>query len=232
MPATFSTEVISVLRCGDDVVLGVLARPDGYEYRAGQWFRLTLGGDGSPETRTFSHSASPTDSAIEFGTRLSASSFKQALARLGAGDEVQISAPGGRLALPEGDPPLAFLAGGVGITPVRSLLRAAQAAGRDLSDAVLVYGNRDATCIPYRDELEAMAGSGLAVVHVLEQPPEEWEGEAGFITAELVRRRADPEGRTFVVSGPPVMVDAMERVLDEVGVPPQRRIVESFGPRA
>lgn len=232
MPTTYPTRVTSLQRCGEDVVLGQLARPDGYEYRAGQWFRLTLGPQGSPETRTFSHSASPSDSSIEFGTRLSASSFKQALARLGVGDEVQISGPGGRLALPDSDSPLAFLAGGVGITPVRSLLRAAAAEGRDLGGAVLLYGNRDSTCIPYGEELEAMKGAGLSIVRVLERPPEQWEGESGFITAELVRRHADPDDHIFVVSGPPVMVDAMERVLDEVGVPPQRRIVESFGPRA
>lgn len=210
--------------------MATLGLPEGYEYRAGQWFRLTLPTPIGPETRTLSHAAAPTDGVIELATRLSPSLFKQALGGVREGDTVEISASGGRLALPDLPTPLALLAGGVGITPIRSLTRYAVAKHQSLDGAVLLYGNRDESCIPYRDEFEGYARAGLTTVHVLEHPSDGWDGERGFITTDSVRRHAGPD-RTFVISGPPVMVEAMERLLDDLAVPAERRIIESFGPR-
>ena len=84
-----------------------------------------------------------------------------------------------------------MLVGGTGITPVRSVLRDALQRGRRFSEAVVFYGNRDLSCEPYLDELAAMGGIGVRLVRVLEHPGPEWEGESGFIGAELVKRHAD-----------------------------------------
>lgn len=231
MPPSYATRIQSIERCGADVVLATLDLPDGYSFRAGQWFRLTLRTPIGPEAKTLSHAAAPSDGVVAFATRLSTTVYKQSLALLKEGDGVEISAPGGRLSLPEPDVRLGFLAGGVGITPIRSLLRESLATKRQLLDPVLLYGNRDESCIPFRGELEGMSEKGIKTVHVLERAPEGWEQETGFITADMISRHMPPEDRTFIVSGPPVMVTAMERVLDEVGVPAERRIIESFGPR-
>jgi len=227
---TFGAKVIQITRCGDAILTMQLERPDGYGFRSGQWFRLYLDTPQGEEVRTFSHASTGQDHWIELTTRLSSSGFKQALAITEVGRVLRVSGPGGRLALPSDAQKLAFLVGGVGITPVRSLLRDAQQAGRKFTEAVVLYGNRDASCEPYLDELLAMRDIGVEVVRVLEHPPQGWTGERGFITAQIVRGHVDaPDGRPFVVAGPPVMVETMALVLDEIGVDTSQRIVEAFG---
>lgn len=233
MGTRFRTSVLRVERCGADVLLISLARPDGYDYRAGQWFRLFLTTPDGEQARTFSLASQPGEPDLLMATRLSESAFKQALADVIEGDAVEISAPGGRLALPADALSVVFLTGGVGVTPVRSLLCAAAAEGRRFEDALVLFGVRDASCAPYRPDLEALTGIGVRVVTVCEHPDAAWDGESGFITAAMVRRHAgDVDERWFVVTGPPAMVGAMELVLDELGVSGERRIVERFGAAA
>lgn len=230
MASTYQTVVEATDACGGDVVMYRFALPEGYQFRAGQWFRLTLQTAEGPETKTFSHCSAPSDGTIELTTRLSGSAFKAALGRLAPGDEVTVSGPGGRLRIPDGASRITFLVGGVGVTPVRSLLRDAVSGNRVFDDALLVYGNRAPDCAPYLQEFEGMASIGVRVVEVYERLETGQHGERGFITAELVRRLQDPsDGRPFMVAGPPVMVSAMERVLDDLGVADDRRIVEWFG---
>lgn len=230
MSTTYQTVLEARSGCGADVVMFRFSRPKGYEFKAGQWFRLTLETADGDETKTFSHSSAPQDDSIELTTRVSSSAFKQTLDALAPGDGVSISGPGGRLALPEGTTRAAFLVGGVGVTPVRSILREAVASGVVFDDAVLVYGNREPSCAPYLDEFVGMRNSGVRVVAVFESADSAWTGERGFITADLVSRHVDPsDGRPFMVAGPPPMVSVMQGVLDAIGVEPDRRLVEWFG---
>ena len=224
------SRLLSRVPCGAEVASFRFARPDGYEFTAGQWMRLTLRTDDGPETKTFTHSSAPADPYLEITTRLSGSPFKQALAGLAEGDAVEISGPGGRLSLPEGASRVVFLVGGVGVTPARSLLRDAGQSGRRFDDALVIFGNRDQTCAPYLEELAALEDIGVRIVPVFESAGPEWAGERGLVSAELVRRHVDPaDGRPFVVAGPPMMVEAMEAVLDELGIDSKRRIIERFG---
>lgn len=230
MAVPFRVAVISLKRCGADIVTLRLERPEDYTFKAGQWFRLTLQTSEGEQTRTFSHASAPADSWLELTTRLSASSFKQALAFLVPGNSVHVGAPGGRFSLPQDADSLTFLVGGVGITPVRSMLRDALQVGRTFSDALVVLGNRDVSCEPYVRELLSMKGAGVRVVRVLEHPDQDWPGERGLVNADLLRRHAALSGaRSFVVAGPPVMVEAMLGVLEEVGIDRESVRFESFG---
>lgn len=214
----------------DDLVIARFSRPDGYSYRAGQWFRLGLQTAEGVQTRTFSHASAPGDPYIELATRLSGSSFKRALCSLTEGELASLSGPGGRLSLPAGADEAVFLAGGVGITPVRSMLRDAVQLGARFSDALVVYGNRTAECVAYLEELEAMRHSGVRVIPVYEAGAPAWQGETGFITPSLLRRHLDVDAaRPFIVAGPPPMVAAMVAALDELGIGPELRMIESFG---
>lgn len=230
MSSRYPVTLLSRDTCGTDVLTFRFSRPAGYEFRAGQWFRLSLATPEGDLAETFSHCGAPGDPDIEMATRLSSSPFKQALATLQPGDAATVSASGGRLSIPTDTTRVCFLIGGVGITPVRSMLRDAQQTGRRFDDALLLYGNRDETCMPFASEFEAMQAIGVRVVHVLERPSDAWRGERGFITAETVRRHIEvSEGLVFVAAGPPVMVAAMERVLDTLGIDDAYRIVEHFG---
>lgn len=217
-------------RCPD--VLSVrLERPDGYVFAAGQHLGLILPTAEGTQTKRFSCSSATQDAYLEITTRLSGSAFKAALSSLSTGDRVWITDPAGRLTLPSDEPRVAFLAGGVGITPIISMLRSHPHV--TTQERVLIYGNRDADCIPFGREISALEGDGLRVVHVLETAGGDWAGERGFITPELIARRlGQVDGWLFVVAGPPPMVSAMERCLDALGVDLSRRSIERFGPRA
>lgn len=230
MVARFDVTVTRLESCGEDIVTLQLTRPDAYEFAPGQWFRLTLPTDDGLLAETFSHASAPGDPYLELVTRLSGSAFKRALALLAPGVAVSILGPGGHLALPAGAANVAFLVGGVGVTPIRSILRDRHQRHASFADALLLYGNRDETCVPFGAELLGMGDVGVRTVLCYEHPSADWEGERGFITAETVRRHLDPDdGRPFVVTGPPAMVSAMEDVLDELQIGIDRRVVERFG---
>jgi ferredoxin-NADP reductase len=205
-------------------------KPEGYEFLPGQYFMLNLQTAEGPQRKPFSHASAPRDPFIEMATRLSGSAFKNALDSLVRGDVVTIEGPYGHLALPEGADHACFLAGGVGITPARSIIRDAEQRRSGLR-VRLFDGNHDQACIPYSGEFAEYAEKDrrFQVVHVLEDPLPGWAGERGFITSELVRRYMDPLDRWhYLVTGPPAMVTAMQNVLEELSVPPDRISIERF----
>ncbi len=224
----FRVGLLSSERCGSDILTCRFARPEAYDFTPGQHAMLTLATSEGLQAKPFSLAAAPHDDYVEFTTRLSDSAFKRSLSALEVGDEATISAARGRFVLPEGVRSAIFLAGGIGITPMRSILRDAVQRKTGMN-AVLFFGNRDETCIPYREEFDAMEPQGVKVVHVLERPQEDWPGPRGYITSDLVREIVDPaKWELFVVAGPPVMVEVMQRILDELEVDPGRLMVERF----
>ena len=233
MSSPYDVEYLGRDACGADVVSSRFSRPPGFVFVAGQWIVLALPVGEQRLAETFTICSAPNDDYLEITTRLSGSAFKNALGGLALGDHASVTGPGGRLRLPPGSKRLAFLVGGVGITPARSMLREAHAGGYVFEDALLFYGNRDASCVPFGDEFAAMGPNGVRTVLCFEHPPEGWMGETGFITAGTVRRHLESidDGRSFIVAGPPPMVESMERVLDELEVAPERRLVERFRPQ-
>ena len=215
--------------CGVDVATFRFSKPEGYTFLPGQYLRLSLDTVEGAQTKPFTHCSAPSDSYLEITTRLSGSPFKNALLKLASGDRVGLAGPAGRLVLPADARRVTFLVGGVGITPVRSMLREAAHRGLLWEDAAVFYGNRDLSCTPFLDELQDMRGLGVRVIPVIEHADPGWAGAVGFITAQLVRDRADPTRGIFLTSGPAPMVDAMERVMDELGIEGDRRMVERFG---
>jgi ferredoxin-NADP reductase len=206
------------------------SRPPGYSFTPGQYLSLTLETREGTQTKQFSHCDAPGDPETEVLTRLTGSAFKDALAALRPGDTVATAGPFGRLTLPEGVARAAFLVGGVGITPMRSIVRDSVLRGTGLA-ALVFDGNVDESCVPFLAEFDGWEGENPAIrfVHVLEHPSAGWAGERGFIGAETVLRHCDPlEGWHWFVSGPPSMADAMQRVLDVLGVDPSRISLESF----
>lgn len=208
----------------------LFSRPPGYRFIPGQHLLLTLRTRDGEETKPFSHCDAPGDPEIQIMTRLTGSAFKDALAVLVPGDVVRIRGPFGKLVLPHGATKAAFLVGGVGITPMLSIVRDAVQRSADLK--VLVFdGNLDESCIPMRDEFDAWENAHPSVrfVHVLERPSDDWHGERGFITADIVQRHCRPlDDWHWFIAGPPAMADAMRGVLSQLGVPAEHISFESF----
>ena len=85
-----------------------------------------------------------------------------------------------------------------------------------------MYGSKNWDAITFREELDALQSRlDLKVVHVLEQPPEGWTGERGFITADVFRRHLPPPyaEHEYFICGPNVMMDAIEGALGKLDVP-------------
>jgi len=115
----------------------------------------------------------------------------------------------------------AFIAGGIGITPIMSMLRTMQARGDD-RPLVLIYANNRWEDITFQKEIETLAGSlNLEVIHVLANPPDDWQGDRGFINAQVLDRYLPKERSTnayeIFICGPPPMMDAVEKTLPEIG---------------
>ena len=205
-------------------------RPDDYEFVAGQYGAFTLETADGIQVKDFTHASAPGDAFIELTTRLTGSAYKKALQALRPGDVVTLSGPNGKLTVPDDVTKAAFLVGGVGITPARSIVR--DAVQRSTGLTVLMFdGNADQTCVPYGDEFDDYVRDHkeIRVVDVLEEPLRGWTGEVGFITAEIVRRHCDPfDGWHWFIAGPPAMVDAMEKVVAELRLPPDRVSTELF----
>jgi len=208
----------------------VFERPRPADFVAGQYFALTLQTAEGEQTKYFSHCDAPRDEHVQLTTRLTGSPFKMALEALRAGDLVGMGGPFGSLTIERGVAKAAFLVGGVGVTPARSIVRDCVQRGTGLT--VLVFdGNLDEACIPFLDEFRDYEARDprIRFVHVLEQPSSAWAGERGYITADIVRRHCDPlDGWHWFVAGPPAMAQAMDRVVAALGLPGDRVSREPF----
>jgi ferredoxin-NADP reductase len=209
-----------------------LERPPGFDYSPGQHFYISIPAEGSGEkwlVHHFSFSSSPSEPGLEFTTRLTGHPFKDRMAALELGTRVRIDAPYGTFVLGDGMGKVAYICGGIGITPVRSMLRWAADDATGL-DAVLLYANKDRESAAFFEELEALRSDRTRVVNVFSDPEPGWEGSTGHIDADVVRASVpDWRDRYFFVSGPPGMVTALSRMLaEQVGVQPERLVTEGF----
>lgn len=202
-------------------------RPDRkLPFRPGQYLEWTLGGvpfDARGNRRYFTIASAPEESRVTLGVRFydEPSGFKRALADLEAGDSIAVGSLGGDFTLPDdGSRKLAFLAGGIGVTPFASMARHL-AAARETRDAVLLYSSKTAREVAYQDEFAKAAAYGLRTVYALTDEEPELPGvHHGFIDAAFIAREIpDYKERLFYVSGPPGMVDSMKYALHTLGVP-------------
>ena len=144
-----------------------------------------------------------------------------AIPKVSEGQRVYLDGPYGAFTIGNPADMHVLIAGGIGVTPMMSMIRTLADRG-DRRPVTLLYGSRDWDSITFREELEALqARLNLTVVHVLANPPAGWTGERGFITAELFRRHLPLPyaAHEYFICGPNVMMDAIERSLGHMRVP-------------
>lgn len=148
---------------------------------------------------------------------------------LSPGSTVFLEGPFGAFT-PEPDAHLFLIMGGIGITPAMSMLRTLRDE-KDSRKTVLIYANNDWENISFREELESLTNEiNLTVVHVLEEPDDDWDGEKGLVTEELLKRHFPPdkEKYTFFICGPDAMMDIAEVSLHNLGIGWRRIYSERF----
>jgi ferredoxin-NADP reductase/Na+-translocating ferredoxin:NAD+ oxidoreductase RnfD subunit len=204
-------------------------------FQAGQYLEWTLGfdrPDNRGNRRYFTVASAPTEDEVRLGVKFypKSSAFKKALAEMAPGDTIHAAQIAGSFTLP-GDPrkKLAFLAGGIGITPFRSMLQ--QLVDRhEQRPIVVLYGNERAEDIAYRDVLDAARRElGVRTVHAVARDAPRG-AYPGYIDARLVRQAIpDYRERTFYISGPQAMVKTLRGVLLGMGIR-RSRIKTDFFP--
>ena len=206
------------------------------EFKAGQYFWVTLldppYDDEKGPRRHITAVTSPNDRGVlGLATRVRESAFKRSLAELPVGSEADVEQPKGEFLLPEDtQQPYVFIAGGIGITVFRSMLR--YIAEENLPHRVtLVYSNRDRESTAFLEELHELeqAIPNLRVVFTMTDDPG-WDGETRRIDAPMLRDHLDADlgSFTYLIAGPPKMVEAMEGLLIAEGVPETQIRPERF----
>ncbi|MFA5200298.1 MAG: FAD-binding oxidoreductase [Candidatus Omnitrophota bacterium] len=185
------------------------------DFKAGQFLSVSLGADAKLK-RYLSISSSPTEKCyLEFTKKLSESDFSKKLNSLRAGDKVTISYPFGKFVLDEAVKKIAFLSGGIGITPIRSICK--YIVDKNLgTDVVLIYSNRSVRDIVFKEDLAAMEENypNLRVAYVLCETEPGFKCSVGLIDKRVVRNEIpDYRERKFYLCGPPQMVEAMHKIL-------------------
>ncbi len=198
-----------------------------FVYRPGQFAYFVLDKLAFPDergpVRHFTISSAPTEPGIVmFTTRLRGSGYKETLRQAPLGLEVTLKPASGDFVLPAGKTQRhVFIAGGIGITPFRSMLRFAVDTGKPL-DARLLYFNRSPEAVVFQSELENFARQmptfSMEIVYDEPAPAEQEKKESRRESA--VRRYVKDPGKTlFWVSGPPAMAEAYAAMLERLGVP-------------
>jgi predicted ferric reductase len=204
----------------------LVMQPDGhpgFRFRPGQFAWLTVWG--SPFKIT-GHPFSFSSSAAAIGGRAEISirnlgDFTSDIHKVPVGQRVYLDGPYGAFTIGNPADMHVLIAGGIGITPMMSMIRTLADQG-DQRAVILLYGSKDWESITFREELEALKQRlNLTVVHVLADPPAGWTGERGFITAEMFKRHLPPPyaKHEYFICGPDVMMDAIEKALDKLKVP-------------
>jgi ferredoxin-NADP reductase len=206
------------------------------DFRPGQYFFVTLPDVGHEDERGLRRHITVVTSPNErgvlgFATRMRDSAFKRSLRELPVGTEVEVEEPKGRFVLPEDSArPLVFVAGGIGITVFRSMLRYIREEGLPYR-VTLIYSNRDRDSSAFLDELQALEDElpHFRVIVTMTQDAA-WDGETRKIDAQFFRDYLGENLNefTFMVAGPPGMTEGVQRALAEAGVEEENVIAERF----
>ncbi len=216
-------------------LLVLFAVEDYPPYRPGNYFWVELPDRGHQDEkglrRHISLVTSPTEAGVVgLATRLRDSAFKRTLSELELGDEVDVEEPKGSFLLPEdASREYVFIAGGIGITVFRSMLR--YIADEELPYRVtLVYSNRDRESTAFLDELTELERAIPGLRLVLTMTDEDgWEGESRRVDAATLRDHLrDLESYEYLVAGPPEMTEAVVDSLHGAGVPEDRVLAGKF----
>jgi predicted ferric reductase len=203
------------------------------EFSPGQFAWLTL--RASPfQARehpfSIASSAAP-DRPLEFTIR-ELGDFTRTIGATRPGETAYVDGPYGAFTVDRhpGAGSFLFVAGGVGIAPIMSMLRTLADRG-DRRPLRLVYGNDRWEDVLFPEELGTLSERvDLQVTHVLLEPPADWTGERGLITKEVLSRvvREARAGMVCFLCGPEPMTDSVQRALQELGVRSLQIHVELF----
>lgn len=228
--------MIAILDHSENIAPNILTfwfKPDRHvRYTAGQFTELYLphnNPDERGERRWFTLSSSPTEPLLSITTKFAtehSSTFKQTLRKLPAGTRVTLADPMGDFVLPKDQAiPLLFVAGGMGITPMRSMVRYLLDS-HEQRNIQLLYGVRSSAQMIFRDLFTAYS---VRFTPLAQEIAPSWNGEAGTITTKRIIGLISHNLETLVyLSGPEPLIKILARGVEKHGIAKHRIITDFF----
>ncbi len=211
-------------------------KPAGFAFKPGQFADYTLikpsETDAEGDTRGFSLGA-PYEEDIIFTTRMRDTAFKRNLKKMAIGTEMIFDGAYGSFTLQNNTKiPAVFLSGGIGITPVRSIVLQATH-DKTAHKIFLFYANKTPNHAAYLDELTAAqkANANFKLIASMTDidGAKDWKGETGFFTKEMLQKYiGDLSQPIYYISGPPSMVTSIRKTLNEAGIDDDNIRTEEF----
>ena len=213
-------------------------KPAGYEFLAGQFCFLNLPDKGFRDERGLRRhltiASSPLEKKLLFATRITGSAFKKTLQGLSRGETITIEKPLGNFTLPEDmSHPLLFIAGGIGITPFRSMIRYASDT-HSKHVITLFYSNRMPETAAFLDELKSVADRDdninvLPTMTEIENSAQAWSGLTGQINPAMIKNNYTQwEHAVYYVAGTPKMVDGIRDVVRDMHIEDEKVRIEKL----
>jgi len=203
-------------------------------FKAGQFLQVVFDRtdpDNRQLNKYLSFSAAPSRPYFEITKRLSESAFSESLKHLKITDELEFNLPFGTCVLPETDQKIGFLIGGIGITPVISMIEEIILKKLDL-DVALFYSNKTAAEVAFKEELQNWQKNFPNIRVIYTTTESEPTGPGWFfgrINQDLVRQKApDFLDRKWFIFGPPAMVAVVTEICRQLGLKEEQIMTEKF----
>ncbi|MCY7360602.1 MAG: oxidoreductase, partial [Ignavibacteria bacterium] len=206
-----------------------------FPYIPGQYMEWTLGHknpDSRGIRRYFTLASSPAEDVIRVGIRIDpehSSSFKKTLLDLKKGEKIYAGQLAGDFVLPkDAHEKYVFIAGGIGITPFRSMIK--NMIDKNIKhDVTLFYICSEFGEFAFSDIFDQASNVGVKTIFVCSKPNANWKGRSGRIDAKMLKEDVpDYQNSTYYLSGPNAMVNAYKDVLSSVGIRPHRIVTDYF----
>ena len=228
MPTSYNVRLLHKTEVAEGTMEFMLEKPQGFEYRAGQYGDLVLPRPAteneSDTNHGFSFASAPYEENLRMATRLRDTPFKRAARQIPEGTLVQLLALWGDFTLHKKVTiPAVFIIGGIGITPVRSMI--AQATHDKTAHKItLIYANRTPALAAYTHDLERFAAENKNFTFV-----PVYTATEGYVNADTIRRHVpDIVAPKYYLSGPEGMVRAMRALLVQIGADEDNIRTEEF----
>jgi ferredoxin-NADP reductase len=203
-------------------------KPPGWTFQAGQFLDMTLPNppetDAEGNTRTFSIASAPHEETIMVATRMRDTAFKRTLKTMPLRTPVKIEGPSGDLTMhDDAARPAVLLAGGIGITPFRSIVFWA-AKERQPHRIFLFYSNWRPEDAPFLEQLQALESENskytlIATMTEMKKSHRAWQGETGVINKNMLSTYVNnSQSPIYYIAGPPGMVKGVHAMLNQAGV--------------
>ncbi len=234
----YDTKLLDRTMVSADIMVVSLDKPEQYEFRAGQFCFLNLKNIGLQDERGLrrhlSIASPPHEKELLFATKISGSAFKQTLLKMPLRSSITIEPPLGTFTLPEETAnPVIFLAGGIGITPFRSMVRHIANAHTNHT-ITLFYSNRVPEEAVFLDELQSIADTheNISVVPTMtrvDSSSTTWSGLTGRLSSSMIQEGCKEwRDAVYFIAGPPKMSDSMKELLEDMDIQPDRIRIERF----